>query len=130
MARPSKKTQSTEEKIIEAVKQGMTYKLAAGYGGVSYETLRGWLKQGEEGDERFVAFFQAVQQAEAEGALENLKHINKSMDWRARAWVLEHRHPEEYGTRNHVTLAGDGDAPIQVKTVTFVVPPEAADDRS
>jgi transposase len=78
MARPTKRTPTTEEKIIDAIRQGMTYKLAAAYAGISYETLRNWLKQGEEGNENFAAFFQAVQRAEAEGAMRNLEFINKA----------------------------------------------------
>jgi transposase len=128
MARPTKRTPTVEEKIVAAVRQGMTYKLAAAYGGISYETLRGWLKQGEEGDERFTAFFQSVRQAEAEGAMRNLEFINKAMDWRARAWVLEHRHPEEYAAKNTIKLTGDADEPIAVKTVIFVVPGEEGEE--
>lgn len=71
MARPSKRTPTTEEKIIDAIRQGMTYKLAAAYGGVAYETLRDWLRRVEEGDEAFLPFSRAVQQVEAEGAMRN-----------------------------------------------------------
>ena len=46
------------------------------------------------------------------------------MNWRTQAWVLEHRHPEAYGARSTQKRMGDADAPIAVKTVTFVVPVE------
>lgn len=130
MGRPSKRTPTVEERIVEAIKQGMTYKLAAQYGGISYETLRNWLKQGEDGNEEYAAFFQAVQRAEAEGVLANLQFINKAMDWRARAWVLEHRHADEYGSRNSLKITGDDDAPIAVRTVNLIAPAQSNNEES
>jgi hypothetical protein len=125
MGRPTKRTPSTEERIIEAIRQGMTYRLAAQYAGIAYETLRSWLKAGEDGDVNFSAFVQSVRQAEADGAMANLAYINKSPDWRARAWVLEHRHPEEYGAKAKLELSGDPERPL-VPTVINVIAPHSA----
>src|SRR5687767_4244466 len=51
MARRSKNTPTTEERICEALRLGATYKLAAMAGGISYETLNNWLRAAEAGDE-------------------------------------------------------------------------------
>jgi hypothetical protein len=122
MARPSKKTPTTEERICEALRLGATYKLAAMAGGISYETLNNWLRAAEAGDERYVPFLQAVQAAETEAFLDALKVIKRSKDAKVKLELLSRRYPSEFGTRNHLTLAGDADEPIAVKTVTFVAP--------
>ena len=127
MARPTKKTPTTEERIIEAIRQGMTYRLAAQYGGIADSTLRDWLKRGADGDEQFVAFSAAVRQAEAEGAYANLVAITQSPDWRARAWILEHRHPEEFGARSKLELSGDPERPV-VPTIINFIAPQPTDD--
>ncbi len=72
--------------------RSMIYRLAALYAGIGESTLRDWVAKGDAGDEQFAEFVAAVRQAEAEGVLTNLRFINTAMDWRAQAWVLEHRH--------------------------------------
>lgn len=114
--RPSKFTDETKSRIIEGIKLGATYELAAGYGGVSYATFRQWMIRGEKvagrldrakkeieisaEDLAFLHFFEAVKSAEAEGAVTWLTKIEdaaKSGNWQAAAWKLERRYPAEYG---------------------------------
>ena len=110
MARPTKFSQEVAQRIIEAVRDGLPYRLAAAYGGVHHDTFREWRRAGEAGEEPFVAFSAAVEQAEAEGALRNLRFINTTPDWRARAWILEHRHPAEFGGKPTVVAVVDPSA--------------------
>lgn len=122
---PSKYTPERTAAIVEAVRRGMTYRLAAQVGGVTYETLRTWMRKGEAGQAPYDAFYVAMRQAETDGIARNLEVIQASPDWRAHAWVLEHRHPEHYGARSTLRLEGDDDAPI--RTIVAVMPAELAE---
>lgn len=90
-----------EARICEALRLGMPYKLAAQYGGVTYQTLLNWKKRAEEGDSGFVAFVMAMERAEAEAMLALLTLIRAAAEnpkhWRAAAWILERRWPETWG---------------------------------
>lgn len=93
MARRSKLTPQTQKRILDAIKLGATYELAAKYGGISYETFNEWRK-GKP------AFSEALAQAEGDGALIWLAKIEKAAsdgDWRAAAWKMERRYPDTYG---------------------------------
>ena len=48
MGRPSKLTPECQARIVQAIEVGATYELAAGYGGISYETFRRWMNAGEK----------------------------------------------------------------------------------
>lgn len=93
MARPSKLTPETLEKIIKAIRGGATYELAAAFAGISYETFNEWRKTKPQ-------FSEALREAEGEAALVWLAKIEQaaaSGDWRAAAWKLERRYPRDYG---------------------------------
>lgn len=97
MARPTKYTPATVERICEGIRLGLTYELAAGYGGIDYRTFVRWRESKGQ-------FRQAVQEAEAKGAAVNMARINKEAqegDWRAAAWIMEHRYPDQYGRSVH-----------------------------
>jgi hypothetical protein len=114
----TKHTPTTEDLIIDAVNDGCTLRLAAKAGGISYETLRTWLRAADDGDERYVPFAKRFYAAEATGARENFRNIKNAgaSDWRASAWILEHRYPEEYGTKQRTELSGPDGGPIAVNT--------------
>ena len=42
--RPTALTPEVHDRIMQALRLGATYELAAAYGGVSYETFRKWRK--------------------------------------------------------------------------------------
>lgn len=115
MARPTKYAPDVVERICEAIRLGATYDLAAGYGGVSYETFRQWREEKP-------AFLAAVKDAEAEGAIRWLRKIEAAADeqWQAAAWKLERRYPQDYGRtvidQNHAGKDG-GPLRIQVERV-------------
>lgn len=93
MARRTKYTPETVKKITDAIKLGATYELACGYAGITFETFNQWRRHKSE-------FSEAVQGAEGGGAVQCLLRIQQaanSGEWRAAAWILEHRHPEQYG---------------------------------
>ena len=93
MARKSKYTPETVAKIIEAIKMGATYELAAGYAGIHYDTFNEWMKHKAE-------FSEQVKSAEGVGAMIWLAKIERAAsdgNWQAAAWKLERRYPHMYG---------------------------------
>lgn len=81
---PAPKIHEAQDVILAAIRRGTSYESAAQSAGVSYRTLRRWLKRGEDELERvaerrgrrvkkreaaYVAFHQKFQQAKAQGEL-------------------------------------------------------------
>jgi hypothetical protein len=93
--RKSKFTAPVKERIIEALRAGTTYEIAAQYAGISRSTLYEWIKKGEGFDTgAYRTFYDNVKKAEAEGAVVHLGTIAQASkkDWKAAAWLLERRH--------------------------------------
>ncbi len=93
MARPLKYTPEAVQRITQAIELGATYKLAASYGGITFQTFNNWR-------DTKPAFAQAVQDAEGKGAIKWLAKIEAAAsdgNWQAAAWKLERRYPQDYG---------------------------------
>lgn len=92
MARRTKYTPERRDIIIEGVRTGLTYRLAAAGAGIHQDTITDWKAKHADFSERLL-----VAEAEAaQAAMDRIKTASKD-DWRAAAWILEHRHPEDYG---------------------------------
>ena len=90
---PTKRTPENLQKIVQAIKLGATYELAANYAGMSYETFNEWRKADVEVSE-------AIKQAEGQAAVLLLSKIEQAAtdgNWQAAAWKLERRYPKMYG---------------------------------
>ena len=93
--RKSKFTKPVKDRIIEALRAGTTYEIAAQYAGISRSTLYEWLKKGEgNATGVYRTFYDNIKKAEAEGAVVHLGTISQASkkDWKAAAWLLERRH--------------------------------------
>jgi hypothetical protein len=93
--RKSKFTAPVRERIIEALRAGTTYEIAAQYAGISRSTLYEWIKKGESFETGvYRSFYDNIKKAEAEGAVVHLGTIAQASkkDWKAAAWLLERRH--------------------------------------
>lgn len=124
MARPTKLTPDVQNIIISAIERGHTYESACGLAGIHYDTFNEWRKRGNEEIERlknprcklkedegpFVEFSEALTRAEA-GMVENallaidmgaLGDGARPGDWRAAAWKLERRKPDDWGQRSKI----------------------------
>ena len=101
MGRPTKLNTATQKRIVQAIKMGTTYELAAQYAGISYATFNNWMNQGESAlSGEFFEFFNAVKEAEGKAAVGWLAKIEKAAtagNWQAAAWKLERRYPATYG---------------------------------
>ena len=115
MARPTKLTDEVEERILSAIRAGVSMAGAAEYAGIDAATFHRWMQWGdregtERADARCRAFRAQVHQARAEAEVRDVTNIAKASahDWRASAWRLERRKPERYG-RAAVTEALPGE---------------------
>jgi len=103
MGRPTLFCQAVADRVIEAVARGLTMKNAAAYGEISYSTLNRWRRKGQDCDDpsdEFWQFWNRLRRAEGEAAKRLLDCVNsaaKSGDWKAATWILERRHPADWG---------------------------------
>lgn len=96
----------------------MPYKFACQKAGVSYDSLRVWIKKGEAARSgEFFDFLNDIKQAEGEAVEELLGTIQDAgrESWQASAWILERRHPEEFARREKTELTGRDGGPIQTE---------------
>lgn len=127
VGQPTKRTPEVEEAIISALKAGATHRMAADYAGIALSTLQRWLA--EESD-AYKEFQDAVKRASASGDLASLETIQtaaRSGQWQAAAWLLERRHPGEYG-RQRVEVTGKDGGPMQASVVIVPGPMASAED--
>lgn len=103
--RPCGLTLETERVLLSAIERGLPYKQAAALAGISYMTLNRWRRQGEVdgAPAEFRDFCYRLEAAEARAANTLLQAVSKAgreRDWRAAAWILERRYPEDWGKRD------------------------------
>lgn len=108
-------------KIIEAVRLGSTYRLACNYAGIQIGTLYRWIQRAEqilarieteetpmieESEAIYIDFYIQLQEAEGKAVVEWLSAISSAAiedgKWQAAAWLLERRHPSDFGKRTEV----------------------------
>lgn len=102
-----------------AVKIGLTRELAAKYVGISDTTWYKWVRLGAQGHEKYVAFSEAVNAAEGEGAMRLMKRIEKAAKdghWQAAAWIMERRHG--YRKDGHLQIEHSGQ--VQINAVAQI----------
>lgn len=137
MGRKSKLTVEVVDKICQAVKLGASLSLAARYAGICDTSLHRYLALGAEGGRGERAKMAAklvarLRQAEGDGGVGLLAKIQKSAtngDWRAGAWILERRYPEDYGRRVDNRHGGiDGAPPISVQQGVIILPGDASSE--
>lgn len=99
--RPTCFTGAKAALIIEAIRRGLPYKLAAAAGGVSYNTFIRWRNEGSNPDapRHLREFCHQVRKAESEAAQRFIGLIEAAAkrNWQAAAWMLERRHPDLFG---------------------------------
>ncbi len=101
MPRPTKYDQPTADVILKAVAAGLPNETAAKLAGIEVRTLYAWKRKGKAGEEPFVQFLHALMRQQAEAvskAVEAIRAAAERGEWRAAAWWLERRHPDQYGT--------------------------------
>jgi hypothetical protein len=118
-ARPTKFTSTTVAHLLTAIRAGLPYRLAAEAAGISETTFHEW-QRGEfprGADKHLKAqFSEELTRARGESALRLMGVINQAApdDWRAAAWILERRFPQDFGKQVLELTGGDG-GPIRVE---------------
>ena len=109
-------TPERQKIICDTLRCGSTYRDAAQSAGITRETLYHWLKKADNGDERYTAFATAVREAESACAnihCERIMRESEDGDWKAAAWWLERRRPDEFGRQSkHILDAGEQTAEL------------------
>jgi hypothetical protein len=119
---PRKLTDEVAARLVEAFELGASQIDACRYAGISDETLRLWLEAGRRelavlvgrgidpiADDpalvpRLARLVLCIDVALGEFAMEGLRKITRAggTDWRAAAWLLERRLPDQWGKREKV----------------------------
>lgn len=86
-----------KDKIIEKIKLGVNFKTAAQVNGIDRSTFYKWM----EDDPTFKTHIEEAK-AHAKAVIEERLNVAQIDDWRAGAWILERRHPGEYGKREFI----------------------------
>lgn len=100
--RPSKLTPEVQQRVIGALRLGLSRSAAAGVGRIAPRTLRDWLSRGERGEAPFDDLLEAVETAEgqAQAKLTGMLLKAASGDPKVTKWLLERRFPEDWGRRS------------------------------
>jgi transposase len=105
--RPTKLNDEVQLDIVRAIELGANLEDAAGYVGVDPTTIHNWLKRGREARTGvFREFHDAVKRALAEQKVNSIQVITRASakHWKAAAWLLARRYPEEYGSKQTITV--------------------------
>lgn len=135
MPRPSKLTPEVHQKIVDAIRNGNTRRIAAAVGGVGETTVYTWLEMGAKPGARkqYREFREAVYLAEASAvqtAVAAIRLAGVKGTWQAYAWWLERLHPGEFGRKDRVKLEVDQAAMAQIADVInrVVTDPDTLDN--
>jgi hypothetical protein len=121
--RPTKYNEETVQRLEQAITAGSTYRLACQYAGISEDLLAIWRRERSEFSERLA-------RAESNAALRWLAKIeqiaDQENDWRALAWKLERRYPQEYGkttqdVQHSGTVVQEHRGTIEIRAVDYRV---------
>jgi len=99
MGRPTKLTPETQDTICQALAAGTPLKYAAVYAGVGISTVHNWVARADGDGGIYAEFRDAIRRAQARSVTRLVAQIATAAqggDWRAAAWLLERRAPEEF----------------------------------
>mgnify|MGYP001569389214 CR=1 FL=1 len=100
-------------KILAAIHEGSYRYQACAYARVGYQVFVEYLKLDTD-------FAEQVKQAEATRAVASVSEIilHGKKDWRALAWFLERKFPDDWGRSDKLALTGAKGGPLQVQDLT------------
>jgi len=120
-------TAGQARKVVEALKLGATFEMAAGHAGVGPEELRGWFAKGRGGDKTCAALLRRAVTATAECGIEALQNMGKGKGWfLPNAWLLERRFAYTQGGELAVSQmawakTADGSAAVEAEAARLVL---------
>jgi len=120
--RPTSLTPAVQDAIASAMAKGHYRRTAALLAGISERTFYNWEERGENGEEPYATFLQAVKKAEAQAEAALLDEIRTAQGsipgeggrgpdlWQAKAWVMERRWPKRWAARVRQAVTEEFDA--------------------
>jgi hypothetical protein len=104
---PTVLTPQVQESIVNAIMAGSYIETAVAHAGIGRETYYGWMRAGAKGDDRYVAFAEAIKKAVADRTLYHVQNIRRhaAENWTASAWMLERTLPHLYGRRDREAVS-------------------------
>lgn len=101
--RPGTVMEEAREKVLQYISRGMTRRAACAMVGIHENTIRRW-----ELDEEDSEFGERLRLAGllAQAHWEESIHTAAHDDWRAAAWLLERRDPENWSKRQRIEHSG------------------------
>jgi hypothetical protein len=109
MARITKRTDERVERILDALSNGQTRRVAAACGGVSDDTLRRRIQADTE-----LSLRVSAAESQAQIALVACIRNAADHDWRAAAWLLERRDPANWSLRQQLAVHATTQEPMKV----------------
>ncbi|MFZ2281924.1 MAG: helix-turn-helix domain-containing protein [Prosthecobacter sp.] len=114
--RPTLLNPTRQAALLKAIEQGMPLKQAAAIAGMSYDTLNNWQNRGENesAPPEFRQFCQLLRHSQAVAMQVHVSSICDAAkrDWRAAAWMLERRCPEDFARPQQFEHSGPGGKPL------------------
>ena len=96
---PNKRTPECRAKLVKAIGEyGLTDKAAYEYAGISHDTFYAWIREDADLSEAIHSARAGFKAIRAAGIIK----AAQLGDWKADAWMLSHRFPEEYAERQMV----------------------------
>jgi hypothetical protein len=114
--RPTDCTPEVTEAVCAELREGLSIASACAAAGIDRATFHRWIARGDEGPP-FSDFRNATTKARAVGtrSLEVTVRTAALDDWRAAAWMLERKAPEDWSKRTEIT--GKDGGPIEAQIV-------------
>ena len=99
MPRPSKCTPKVRETIAKYIALAVPRSVACTTAGIDVRTLRIWMERAEKGEQPYKDFAAELEHAEAEAhaKLVTRLYVSAGKDWRALAWILSRKYPDQWG---------------------------------
>lgn len=97
--RPTKLDEATATKILELIAAGVSQRVASESAGICPRTLGAWIARGkEESEGPFHDFYLSLMSAGREAEIGWVRLIAEAakIDWKAAAWLLARKNPEDW----------------------------------
>lgn len=112
------------EKAHKLVSEGHYAIVVCAYLGIGETTYYRWIEKAKEDVKQnkisiYREFWESVKEAEAKAEMRHLQTIAKAAtegNWQASAWFLKTKHRDRWSERQEVTLQGDPDKPLEIRT--------------
>ena len=110
-------------RLLEGLSVGATHELACAYAGMSVDTFERWRRGNSGAPADFAELIRLAEGKAAIGWLAKIEREANNGDWRAAAWKLERRYPEQYGKQvQELHHTGKDGAPLPILAIEVARP--------